>query len=394
MAACFLGEKRMKKKTAILIILAAAAAAALLIWRLGFAGHKTESVSVDAGYTVSVKELSGSSTLGAVNRFSGVVEAEKKWSVNKNPDSTVKEILVSVGDEVKAGDVLFVYDTEKYKSDQEQAEIDLERLNNELETLAQTIVQLQNEQRRASASEQADYTVRIQDAELQQKQKELDVRSKEIDIRKLKENQEHASVTSEIDGVVNAVNDGESGNSSTDDGFITIMNTEDMRIKGTVNEQNIGQIVKGSEIIAYSRVDEKQTWRGTVTEVNTESTVNNQGSYYFGNSDSGSSNYYFYVSLESSDGLMLGQHVYLEENLGQMDTEDAEGLWIPSVYVTEEGGKTYVLAQDASGKIEKREVTTGETDEGLMTVQITDGLTEEDVIALPENLETVEGDGT
>ena len=383
----------MKKRTIGIIIGIAAAAAILLLWRFYFSSRETSSTTDSVGYTARVSELTGVSTVGAVNRFSGVVEAVETWSVNQNPDSKVKEILVKVGDNVKEGDVLFIYDTEKYKSDQAQAEIDLERLNNELESIHQTIEQLQADQKKAKASEQADYTIRIQDTELQGKQKELDIRSKEIEIRKLKENQEHAAVTSKIDGVVNLINDGSSSSGSDDSSFIKVMKTDDMRIKGTVNEQNIGQIMVGSPVIVHSRVDENQIWHGTISDINTENAVNNQSSFYLGNSDTGGSNYYFYVELENSEGLMLGQHVYLEDDLGQSEVAEREGIWIPSYYIVDDGKENpYVLAQNASGSIEKREVETGETDEGLMLVQILSGLAEEDVLALPDNVGTEEGE--
>ena len=384
----------MKKRLIGIIIGIAAVAAAFLIWKFLFKKEDTGSAGNSSGYTISVAELTGSAAVGAVNRFSGVVEAEETWSVNQNPDSKVKEILVSVGDMVKAGDVLFIYDTEKYVSDQAQAEIDLERLNNELDSIGKAIAQLQEDQKKAKASEQADYTIRIQDAELQYKQKELDIRSKEIEIRKLVENQEHAAVTSQIDGVIHSINDSENSNSSSDNGFITVMKTDDLRIKGTVNEQNIGQIMVGNPVIVHSRVDEKQTWSGIISDINTESTVNNQSSYLFGNSDSGGSNYYFYVTLESSDGLMLGQHVYLEDDLGQADTDELDGIWIPSYYVADADTEhPYVQVQNTAGEIEKREVKTGENDEELMIIQILEGLEPEDMLALPDNVEIAEGEG-
>ncbi len=41
-----------------------------------------------------------------------------------------------------------------------------------------------------------------------------------------------------------------------------------------------------------------------------------------------SSTYPFYVTLDSSDGLMLGQHVYIEMDEGQEERRLASGLGI------------------------------------------------------------------
>ena len=81
---------------------------------------------------------------------------------------------------------------------------------------------------------------------------------------------------------------------------------------------------------------------------------------------------------------MLGQHVYVEKDEGQ--TENREGLWLTSYYIIQEDGQDpYVWAAGRHDKIEKRKVTLGEYDEKLDQYQITDGLTEDDYIAYPED---------
>ena len=378
----------MKKKTIIiLIVLLALVAAALLLWRFVFSQKEDAGSTEDAVYVVTVAELTGQDgALGVANRFAGVVEAQETWSVNQNPDATVKEILVAVGDEVKTGDTLFTYDTEKFLADQEQAEIELERMTNELDAITKMIEQLQADQKKAKAEEQADYTIRIQDAELQKKQKELDIKSKNLTISKLIESQSQSAVTSEIDGVVRSINDGTSSNDYVDgtdsNAFMTIMKTGSLRVKGTINEQHIGQIMVGSPVIVHSRVDDAITWRGSISEINTDSTVGNQNMYY-GSGDSGS-NYHFYVALDSAEDMMIGQHVYLEPDLGQGEENLLEGLWIPSYMVDLSDPEQPVVWADENGKLARRPVETGVEDEELMMVEILGGLEQDDAIAFPE----------
>ena len=83
---------------------------------------------------------------------------------------------------------------------------------------------------------------------------------------------------------------------------------------------------------------------------------------------------------------MLGQHVYIEMDYGQ--EEEREGIWLDSYYIVQEDEKAYVWAANSKDRMEKREVTLGEFDEELQKYQITDGLTEEDYIAFPD--ETIE----
>ena len=53
---------------------------------------------------------------------------ENTWKVEKNSEKKVKEVYVEVGQEVQVGTPLFSYDTEKFQSDLEQAQLDLERI--------------------------------------------------------------------------------------------------------------------------------------------------------------------------------------------------------------------------------------------------------------------------
>ena len=378
----------MNKKVIGAIVAAAAVIAAILLGRFLLSDKNGPKNAEDAAYVVSIARLSEQGGgLGALHRFAGVVETQETWSVEQNPDSTVEKILVEVGDEVKAGQALFTYDIEKIQADQEQAEIELERQNNELDALNKLIEQLGVDQKKAPASEQADYAIRIQDAELQKKQKELDIRSKKIAIDRLKESQENATVKSEIDGVVRSIKTGTSNDydmNAESNAFMTIMKTGDLRVKGTINEQNIGQIMVDSPVVVHSRVDAAQTWKGVISSINTDSTVSNQNAMYYGSGDSGS-NYNFFVSLEDSEGMMIGQHVYVELDFGQADAVEREGIWIPSYYIDlTDPEAPFVWADNGSGKLVKKTVVIGEEDYDLMQTQIAEGLTEEDRLAFPD----------
>ena len=145
----------------------------------------------------------------------------------------------------------------------------------------------------------------------------------------------------------------------------------------------MSSIVEGQAVIVHSRVDDS-TWAGTLTSVDLENPEQNNSMMYYssdGSTDS-SSNYPFYVELESAEGLMLGQHVYIEMDYGQ--SEEREGIWLDSYYIVQEDDKAYVWAANSKDRMEKRSVTLGEFDEDMQQYQITDGLTEDDYIAFPD----------
>ena len=134
-----------------------------------------------------------------------------------------------------------------------------------------------------------------------------------------------------------------------------------------------------------SRTDENQVWYGTVTMVDYESATqgNENDMYYGGMMDpmATASKYPFYVELDSSEGLLLGQHVYLELDNGE---EEAAGLFISAAFVCyDDIGNTYVWAEK-NGKLEVRPVVVGEYNYMMDTMEILEGLTEEDYIAFPD----------
>ena len=65
-----------------------------------------------------------------------------------------------------------------------------------------------------------------------------------------------------------------------------------------------------------------------------------------GDDTTSSSSYPFYVTLDSSDGLMLGQHVYIEMDEGQ--EEQKTGIWLRDYYTVDAVMESpYVWAVDS-----------------------------------------------
>ena len=369
-------------------IIAAAAVIVIAAVFLFVRSRKTGSNTEDVAYVETVANLTGrNASLGMVNRFSGVVEPQATWSVAKNSEVEIEEIMVSEGDEVEEGEVLFVYSTDKYEEELQQAEIDLERLNNEYQSTEETIAQLEKEKKSASSSEQANYTIQIKEQSLTLKDKELDIQIKEAEIDKLESNIENAEVKSGISGIIKKINDeGSSSDGNEDNDFITVMKVGNYRVKGTVNEQNIGELYVDADVLVHSRVDDR-TWKGKVTKIDTENPQSSSsGMYGYGGGDgsSRSSNYPFYVELDKSDGLIMGQHVYVEPDLGQENEDEAGSIWIGSFMVDQSDPDHPFVWKDVNGRLRKQEVAVGETREEIGKVRITEGLTIEDSICMPE----------
>ena len=404
----------MKKRILILLgILIIGGGAAGVCWKTGVFGQ--QEVSGDVVYVTLISEINGDAA-GVSNRYAGTVEPQETVEVELESGRSVKEVQVKTGDQVKKGQLLFEYDLSSIQDSLEEAQLELDRLKNEESSLNDQIATLEKEKKQASQDNQLSYTIEIETNKMNLKKNEYNQKSKQAEIDKLQSATGNTEVRSSIDGVIQKIDtsklstdDGDSMSDSMDDdmssysdsssgsnsnAFITILSTGSYRVKGTVNELNIQSIVEGEPVIIRSRVDSSQIWHGTMGTIDKDSATSNSSSnsYNFGmmdasgDSQTSSSTYPFYVELDSSDGLMLGQHVYIEKDEGQ--EEQKAGLWLSEVYIVDaDTDQPYVWTMGKDKKLEKRSVILGQYDEELGEHEIADGLTKDDYIAYPsENL--------
>ena len=396
-------KKKINKKLLIILIAAALVLAAVVVVLIVL--HNRKAAQGDNDYVDTVAAIMGKEGDGSGNRFAGVTESKQSWQVNLDAGNSVGKLLVAVGDSVKKGDPLFTYDTNQLNENKTQLEIDLQRLKNERSSISSMISELNREKRAAGAGDQGSYTIQIQEQELAAKQKDVEIQEKSKELAKINKSVKDATVKSEIDGVVKSINSSMASSASSeeeatedvgaedtgepgDTAFMTIMQTDELRIKANANEQNIAELEEGAEVIVHSRVDDT-TWKGKISKIDSETpqknTQNDEMAEAEGDSeDTGSSSYPFYVELDSSEGLMLGQHVYVTLDNG---SDGKDGVWLDEMYILDTDSDPYVLAEDSRGKIKKRPVTLGKYDEETMQYEIKSGLSKKDRIAMPDTAE-------
>lgn len=347
-------------------------------------------------YVQSVAELANKGAIAPGDRFAGMVVSENVTEIQKDSDKSVAELLVKAGDNVTEGQELFSYNTDELQLNLDKQRLELEQLQAMVENYEDQIAELEKERQSASSSNQLQYTVQIQSLQVDLKEAELNIQAKETEIQQSETILENGVVCAPVSGRIQSINENGMDNYGNPVAYITIQQAGSYRIKGTIGEQQLGGIMEGSRIRVISRTDETQYWLGTVSLVDYENATQDSSSsmYYYGvESDSmtTSSKYPFYVELDSTDGLIMGQHVYLELDTG--DGQDA-GLQISSAFICfDESGEAYVWAE-RSGKLEKRDITLGAYNMMLDTYEILDGLTESDYIAFPDEELCHEGAAT
>ena len=249
--------------------------------------------------------------IGSVNRFAGVIVASGETRVEKDENKTLASVSVAAGDTVTQGQVLFTYDSAQAQLDYDKAAIELEQLNISLQSYSEQKSSLEAEKTNAGEGEQLSYTIQIQELETSIRETSYNISLKQKEVEKLANALNNLEVKAPTAGKVQSVNtEGGTDANGSPLPFIVIMQTNAFRVKAYINEENAGDLSLGAPVTVRSRVSD-DTWQGTVSSIDFENPI--QSASDMGDSDvSSSSKYPAYIELSNSDGLMLGQHVFVE----------------------------------------------------------------------------------
>ena len=369
-------------------------AAAWLLAGCMLLGLSACSVKENQVFVQKVADLAQMGGIAPTDRFSGLVVSESVTEIQRDKDKVVDTLYVREGDDVTQGQELFSYDTDQLQLTLEKQKLELEQLASSIENYGIQIAQLEKDRERANSGDKLKYTLQIQTNQIDLKEAELKLKTKQSEVQKSEHLLANALVTSPVDGRVTSISEDETDEYGKPKAYITIQQSGSYRVKGTLNEMQRGSIMEGTRLRMESRLDPTQYWMGTVTLVDYENPTqgNNNGYYISSGSDemSSSSRYPFYVELDSSDGLLLGQHLYL--SVAAEEEAALEGVTLGSAFICfDEEGNAYVWAESSQGKLEKRTVELGEYDMTRDVYEILSGLAETDYVAFPDEELCVEG---
>ena len=360
----------MNKKTKIIILISACLLIVVIgIYFLFSKGNNNQNI-----YVQKVSTIIGSSY--TENRYSGVVESSETVDINQDGNISITDMYVKAGQKVSKGDKLFSYDTTEAANSIAQKKLDIEAQNNEIQAQNNTIADYKAELNKGG--DKVEIQARINDASYAIRQAQNTIKATQTEIEQLNKQIENSTVLSTIDGIIKEVNkDGGTDESGNQKPLVSITQTTDFRVKGSISE--MGTISEGTSVIVRSRVNEDQIYKGTVTKVETEPQSNSNNNFNGADSSESASKYPFYVSLDNNKGLMLGQHVYIEADNGQSTKK--KGIWLDASFiVSDDNGNSYVWVSER-GKLKKRKVELGKTDEETFATKIKSGLSVDDYIA-------------
>ena len=356
-------------------------AAGLLVLLFSLAGCGAEGTAV---YVQSVSSLSAMGGIAPGDRFAGIVVSEHVAEIEKDSEKTIAELLVREGDDVAEGDALFSYDTEELQLNLDKQKLELEQLHASIENYKSQIKDLEKERNRANGTAKLQYTVQIQSTQVDLKEAELKVKSKETEVERSEEILDNATVVSPVTGRIQAISENGTDNMGNPLPYITIQQAGSYRVKGILGELQRGGITEGTKMKILSRTDTDRYWMGSVSLVDYENPTQQNGNNMYGmavDEMTTASKYPFYLELESTEGLILGQHVYLEL---AVEEEELAGVPVSMDFIAyETDGTPYVWAEN-QGRLEKRNVVLGDIKEMTGLISVLEGLTAEDYIAFPD----------
>ncbi len=369
-------NKKRRRIIGVAVAVIICVVAAVIIHRELFSATASEEA-----YVSSVSTLMGNLGNGMRNRYQGVVESNKTWSLKVEGERPIKEYKVKVGDKVKKGDEILVYDNSEAENAVENGRLELQRMRDDLAQMNSDINELSRE--RSEAKDEinaAQMMIDMQQKQIDARNKSYEIEKKQQELASLESSIQNASVYCTINGVVKSLgNDGESDS-------VMVVNTGSFQVKAMVNEQNLSQIYKNEPVIIYSRVSDELSWNGKVTKIDKERTVKKEEDSYDESGDemTTSTNYPFYISLKDRSGLTVGQHVYIEEDVGQLEDKDEEVVELVEYMIVDaDTDEPYVWADDGHGRLEKRKIMLGDYNKKAKRYRVVEGLSLDDLLAQP-----------
>lgn len=193
------------------------------------------------------------------------------------------------------------------------------------------------------------------------------------------------NVYAEFDGTVKTVRDpGEAYNNS--EAVVELSGGGGYYVTGTLSEMDLGSVQVGDSVSISSWMT-GAACEGTIVSIDDYPTSNGNN---WGDGNSNVSYYPFKVFVTEDANLQPNDYVDIQYQKDTSAEESGSSLYLQSMFIRTDNGKSYVMARGEDGRLEQRWVQTGRDLWGSYT-QIRGGLTIDDYVAFPYGRDVVEG---
>jgi len=348
------------------------------------------------GQTQVNVEQAGMLTTAATSsdKFAGVVVSENAVEITRDTEQKIEELYVAVGDTVRINEKLFEYDTDTLSLTIDKQEVEMDKLEQQIKDLNTQVKNLETQiKKEKDKSVKATLELQLRSVKVDLTTATYDKQTLQAEITYNKNMLKNAVVRSPIKGTIRSIDENGSP-------YITIQQADAFQVKGLLNELSLNAgIMEGVGVTILSRVNDTQFWTGTVSKVDYNAGSSNEQEGMMGFESDGMStatSYPFYITLNDTNGLLLGQHVYIQISaaaLGDDLLRIPEG-YVMDVAMDEETFLTTgtVWSVDMTTlKLVKTTVTLGEYDPTYGTYVVLDGITAESYLADPMDEGVKEG---
>ena len=227
----------------------------------------------------------------------------------------------------------------------------------------------------------------IRDKNKEIAQMDTSIKLAKVNLEKVKKEVGSDTVYSELEGTVKAVRNPNSGDFTGSEAVVEVSGGGGYYIDGALSELELGTVSVGGTVQVNSWMT-GASCEGEIVEISDYPT-DNANSWSDGNSNV--SYYPFKVFVSEEANLQEGD--WVEMSYQNTAGDDGNTMYLESMFIRSENGKSYVMARGENGKLEKRWVQTGRNLWGSYT-QIRGGLTVDDFVAFPYGRDVAEGAGT
>lgn len=218
--------------------------------------------------------------------------------------------------------------------------------------------------------------------EKEQKIKDLDLskRSAELELKKLKKKVGDGVIKSTVEGVVKEATD-EASAKNENKPVVSVVGEEGFYVTGRVGETMLDQIKEGMTATVMSW-QSGESYEATVTGVG-----NSPVSDYSTGENQNQSFYPFTLVIHGDANLSNGESVNL--SMDGIAAGSDGSIYLEKMFVREEGNRYYVYKRGDNGRLTKQYVEVGKN--MYNSLEITSGLTMDDMIAFPYGRDVKEG---
>lgn len=193
------------------------------------------------------------------------------------------------------------------------------------------------------------------------------------------------NVYAEFDGTVKAVRDPDEAYNNSE-AVVELSGGGGYYVTGTLSEMDLGSVKVGDSVSISSWMT-GAACEGTIVSIDDYPTSNGNN---WGDGNRNVSYYPFKVFVTEDANLQPNDYVDIQYQKDTSAEESGSSLYLQSMFIRTDNGKSYVMARGEDGRLEQRWVQTGRDLWGSYT-QIRGGLTIDDYVAFPYGRDVVEG---